>query len=427
MYKLKRTVLFQVLFLFLLIFVPVTAFAAGTISIVQTSDSSFNVTANGLGAPAGFHLRVLYDNTSLTNPRVVQGDLIGSGVMFLPNILSGEVRIAAVTTNPMKGTGTIATITFDRIGASAGTITVSGGDTSPVIDLNGKNIAVTFSKFSYGPTGSSSPGTSTIPLVDVNGNTITPPRGGTGTIVGGTLTLPTDDAGVVKDRKDAPAPLSQETRDTTLPAPVQGGDTSAAQDAAPAPAPVPAKIEKYQPRSVTSVLDKFRLYTGEKTPETLAALFTRETGTPFTQTPAIAMADGKTVVAVLITKVPGDRAPNFSFNHARYVSLTQAGDGEWLMEVKPDKGAITASITMLTEGGEQLIPLVVAPRVNVDLDQSGKVNEADFQLFLKTRGTEKAPAYDLNGDGKRDYQDDYIFTANYLLAKEPKSAAAPKK
>jgi len=422
MYKLKRTVLFQVMFLFSLVFAPVTAFAAGTISITQTTDSTFNVMANGIGTLHGVNLRVTYNSTSLSNPRVVRGSLF-SGAMFAvnPNVL-GEVRFAAVATSAAKGTGVIATITFDRIDSSPGKLDVSGGDASAVLDANGP-VAVRYFGCSYPLAGSSSPGTSTIPLVDVNGNVITPPRGGTGTIVGGTLTLPTDDAGVVKDRKDAPAPLSQEARDTNPSAPVQGGDTPAVQDAAP----VAAKVEKYQPRLVTSVLDKFRLYTGEKTPETLVALFKRATGTPFTQTPAVAIADGKTVVTVLITKVPGDHAPNFSFSHARYVSLTQAGDGEWQMEVKPDKGAIAASITMLTEGGEQLIPLVVAPRVNADLDQSGKVNEADFQLFLKTRGTEKAPAYDLNGDGKRDYQDDYIFTANYLLTKEQKSSAAPKK
>jgi hypothetical protein len=74
----------------------------------------------------------------------------------------------------------------------------------------------------------------------------------------------------------------------------------------------------------------------------------------------------------------------------------------------------------------------VAPPAGIDLDGSGKVNEADFTLFLKERGAENAPRFDLNGDGARNYLDDYIFTANFIvqtdLGKNPKgeSPATPK-
>ena len=59
--------------------------------------------------------------------------------------------------------------------------------------------------------------------------------------------------------------------------------------------------------------------------------------------------------------------------------------------------------------------VTVLPKVNVDMDKSGKLTEADFMLFLKERGDVKNPKGDLNGDGKRDYQDDYIFAGNYIL------------
>ncbi len=67
------------------------------------------------------------------------------------------------------------------------------------------------------------------------------------------------------------------------------------------------------------------------------------------------------------------------------------------------------------------IPLTVSPKARVDLIQTDKVSEADFALFLKERGAAGAPKFDLNGDGKRDYLDDYIFTANYLAAQKEKS------
>jgi len=61
--------------------------------------------------------------------------------------------------------------------------------------------------------------------------------------------------------------------------------------------------------------------------------------------------------------------------------------------------------------------IVVAPKAAVDLDRSGSVTEADFKLFLSDRGTAKKTKFDLNGDGKRDFVDEYIFTANYLVNK----------
>jgi hypothetical protein len=152
----------------------------------------------------------------------------------------------------------------------------------------------------------------------------------------------------------------------------------------------------------------------------LVALFKRDSDANFTQSPEIAIADGKTNVLLLITKVAGDKAPNFAFDSAHFVTLRRGGEGEWEVEVKPDKGAVKASVTMLTDGVAQVLPLTVAPRVKVDLDKSGVVTEADFQRFLKERGTASAPKHDLNGDGKRDYLDNYIYTANYLATMEEK-------
>jgi hypothetical protein len=42
---------------------------------------------------------------------------------------------------------------------------------------------------------------------------------------------------------------------------------------------------------------------------------------------------------------------------------------------------------------------------------------ADFAQFLKD-GSEPKPKRDLNGDGRHDYQDDFIYTVNYLIVKD---------
>ena len=435
MLKLKRTFLCQMMFLCSLVLLPISAYA-GTISLAPAGGASFNVLANGFTAPSGFHLVVNYDSARLANPRVVQGSLT-TGAMFIanPNV-AGSVQFAVVSPRPMQGSGTVATITFDQTGDSAGTLSVSG----TVINVSGKNLPVSFSGWSASPGTDSTPtgvaGTETNPSTNPTTNPTTNPStspttnpttspstnptvttGGTSTgfpVTGGSLTMPSDDA-AVRDRREAPAqpqPTQPAGGENAAP-PAAGSDAALAPDATVAKKKVQADL----PRPVQSVLEKFRLFAGEKTPQNLMALFDPEQGSPFSQSPAICITDGKTSVQVLVTKVSGDKAPNFAFNHAHYQSIKQVGDGEWQIGVLPDKGALNASISMLTDGVQQEIPLTVAPRVNIDLDKSGTVTEADFRLFLKTRGTDAAPKYDLNGDGKRDYQDDYIFTANYLAMK----------
>jgi hypothetical protein len=78
---------------------------------------------------------------------------------------------------------------------------------------------------------------------------------------------------------------------------------------------------------------------------------------------------------------------------------------------------------MLLGGVTREFPLTVAPKVQVDLIKPGTVSEADFALFLKERGTAAAPKSDRNADGRRDYLDEYIFTANYLAQQAKMSVA----
>jgi len=327
----------------------------------------------------------------------------------------GTVHLAVISGKVMNGSGVIATITFDRAGDSTGAINVKGS----VINLAGKTLPVTFNG-SPGADSADSRAAVTSPITSdgtatntTTSTTTSATSGLTGApfVVGGTLTMPTDGS-VARERKEAPAqPAQQESRENPVPVAAPAEAPDAPETQTPANEAQGASI-----KVVPSVLDKFRLFAGEKTVKNLVALFERDMDAPFSQIPAICIADGKASVKVTITKVFGDKAPNFAFSSARYLSLSQPGDGEWQVEVKPDPGVVKASISMLTGETMQEIPLTVSPMADVDLDKSGKVTEADFQLFLKTRGTDVAPKFDLNGDGKRDYLDDYIFTANYLEA-----------
>lgn len=440
MLRVKRTVLCQILFLCCLVGAPFSALAAGKISLSSSNGTFFTLLASGFGAPSGFQITVTYDPTRLSKPVLTPGTLTSGGMFAQNTAVPGSIQFGVISHPPMKGDGPIATISFNRAGDSSGNLSVSG----LAISETGNIPNVAFSGWSDGggSNGTDSGGSETTAGgsgstggsgTNTGGGSTTSGGVATGTgVVGGTLTMPSDDPGT-RERKDAPvqpapgAPpqVPQESHDGTVTPP----ESSEAPPAPEAPA-ANKKAAEEQPQTAQSVLEKFRLFAGEKTPDKFIALFEPGQGTPFHQAPPVCIADGKSSLKITISKVAGDRAPNFAFNHAKYLSLRQTGDGEWQVEIMPEKGAVRASISMVTEATQQEIPLTVSPQADVDLDKSGTVTEADFQLFLKTRGTDGAPNFDLNGDGKRDYQDDYIFTANYLVkaTKEKKDLPpAPKK
>jgi membrane-bound lytic murein transglycosylase B len=139
------------------------------------------------------------------------------------------------------------------------------------------------------------------------------------------------------------------------------------------------------------------------------------------------LADGKNVLEVVFVAASGDsKVADMTATGARLLSLEPAPDDPqtWVVQLRPERGVSQACLTVPLQTYAIVFPLTVAPRLKIDLDKSGDVTPADFALFLKKRS-----AFDLNGDGKRDYRDDYLFTANYLVALrgEKKSGGQPPK
>jgi hypothetical protein len=70
-----------------------------------------------------------------------------------------------------------------------------------------------------------------------------------------------------------------------------------------------------------------------------------------------------------------------------------------------------ATMTIMTDSDIIEYPLTLAPPIK-DISPA----EANFTVFLKDSGA-TPPKRDLNGDGRHDYLDDFIYTANYLIRK----------
>lgn len=400
---------FAILLLAALAILPVHAFAIPALSISSPgSDGVFLLRGERMEGVAGLDIRVGYDAGTLSNPRVVLGSLVG-GMMSAANP-GNPIRMALVGTKAISGSGVIATITFDRTGTSPGAITMLTGS---LIDTKGTRLAMAQPAISNPSAVVQQEGAKDEPLTldatEAAGVTLRP------YVLGGTVTLPGQEspaaekkpAGGKKAQMEPPEePLE---REETLPVPEE--ERAPAPETKPQP-PLP------QPKKITSVLERFREFQGDPTAANLTALFKKEAAVPYSQIPPIAIADGKSTVTLVIAMATGDKVPNFTFSGCRYVSLDRISEGEWEVEARPDPGVVKASISMLYNGFSQEFPLAVAPKVPLGKGRTRPVTEADFQLFLKERGTAAAPRFDLNKDGRRDYVDDYIYTANYLVQLE---------
>ncbi len=171
---------------------------------------------------------------------------------------------------------------------------------------------------------------------------------------------------------------------------------------------------------ITSVLERFRTYSGPRTPAALVALFAAPvTAATIHQHPEVALSDGASIVKITVDAGPQEnKSPNIAFNEAKLISLKQNKPGKWDIEALPDGGTWNVSLILLTGSDSRTVPLTVAPILPAGTDLS----ERGFITFLGGAKAASQPLQDLNGDGRRDYLDDYIFTANYLA--RPNSATA---
>lgn len=162
-----------------------------------------------------------------------------------------------------------------------------------------------------------------------------------------------------------------------------------------------------------SVLERFGSYTGERTPEALAGLFSGLSAGDVRQLPQIALSDGRTVVVIAARLPAADgTAIGFSIEGGAQLGVKKLKVNEWEIRAMPDKGTSTMALMVMKEGKATRYPLAVAPPLPTETDLS----EMGFINYLRARNeTAGTVQSDLNRDGKKDYLDDYIFTANYLI------------
>src|SRR5512144_3442014 len=120
--KQKKTIFLMTCLTTVLTFGYQVGHAAATLVISPAGDGVFVIQGTGIENAGAMDFTVLYDTSSLANPRVVQGGLISGALMVVNDKTPGAVRLGIIRTTPIQGSGVIATMTFDRTGTSAGKI-----------------------------------------------------------------------------------------------------------------------------------------------------------------------------------------------------------------------------------------------------------------------------------------------------------------
>jgi hypothetical protein len=220
---------------------------------------------------------------------------------------------------------------------------------------------------------------------------------------------------VQKDKEERTNAPSQEASDTTgqvpgarkEPASLEGGGVRQ-QSAEPT-----ARESQRTVLSQKSVMDLFRDFPGPWNVQTTFKLFQQDEMLGYRQFPQVAFSDGATTATLtVIVAAGGKNRPEVAMENGTVLSVVKDRESTnaWIVKVRPEKDAVEASIRVDDGVTIRLIPLTVSPRVIVDLDSSGTVNEKDFLLYFQGRENEGGNA------GKRNYRVDYIFAANYLVA-----------
>jgi hypothetical protein len=349
---------------------------------------------------------VTYDTSSLANPRVVQGGLISGAVMVVNDKTPGSVRLGIIRVTPIQGNGVIATLTFDRKGSSPGKILSLA--VKNFTNVNGQPIPVTARISNPAEAPADASGSTQKQDAGQAAGAVSPPAAGV-------LVLPLAGGVASEEKKDQTAAASQaETApaDDTAAAVKEPGASSAG------PKGITASLEpqKKKVQQFMSALERFRKHRKERTAKAFLSFFDQDEATGFRQEPPVALSDGKTSVKVFfVVPASGSTAPDFALRGAKLVSLKQDADrsNTWVIEAKPDKGEYEASLMVSQSNVILEYPLTLAPKINLN-DGSRPVTDEDFSRYLSGKRR------DLNGDGKQDYLDDYIFTANFIAARQKK-------
>jgi len=419
--------------LILLVRQPSEAFASPIVTIAPASDNVYVIQGGDFSGISRVDIIIQYDTAALVGPRVVQGGLTAGAIIVVNPLKQGVLRFTLLRTAAINGSGTIATVTFVRMmstGADILSLAASAvSDTGQSIRVASQVVNTPKTADSGAATGETtepqagrSATESWTPARTTQETTAAPVSNAPETTPsvqpsGAAMMVHVESSS--RDAVQAETPSSDSSDPQADPGVPRKDNDSVVVLAKAAPEENPlrktSKPERKKTMMYKSALERFREFKGKKTPEALIALFDSGGGEN-RQDPPLVLSDGKTSVKVILELHSDGEDNNFLLDGASLVSLTHKERNYWVVELLPEKNTLEAAVSVPRNSQLHVTPLTVSPPRDVAIGRSpGKEAKVDFSSYLKERGTAKTPRFDLNGDGRRDYVDDYIFTANYIV------------
>jgi hypothetical protein len=357
--------------LLLALLCPVPSFAGVTMNVTPNGYGSFLLVGENVAGMEALDIMIDYDSSVLANPRVDKVE--GGSVTEIYAGTSGKLHVGITRENPDAALYIF--LRFENQGRVRGrginSVIVTGRkaeeNTSPAPDTT--DTPFTSSRSTRAENKSRNDNTA----VPTNDNAADSKAGGA--------------KGIDEGKRDYQI-ISNRSPETTY------------------------NVDKWTSVAVSysekSVLQRFMEFKGEKSLQAFAALFQEGDRERAIQYPSIALSDGETLVTIkmeLQQEEPG--SPDIAVWDATLVSLRKEDGKNWVAAVVPSEGAWEAKL-ILKAGSEAIeVPLVVAPRIELDAN----VSERNFLDALSR--------YCSDQDVARKWENvphlnDYIFTANYL-------------
>lgn len=394
--------------IFTFLFTSFAGAASGASLIISSSGNGvFTLQGVGLADAWGIDATISYDTSTLTNPRVEQGSLIAGALMAANPNTPGIVRIAAVKSVSISGSGIVATISFDTAPENGGKILSLNAKV-----VNGSGARLNVATQVNNPATSTVSSDTTIDTQAIAGTSSSHSTAGQEQrYLGPTgINYPSGSEEYASrkaqadDHPEEPAPGTGET------VPVETLERVKPEITKPAGAATVTSTE-CKPASYKSVLEAFREYTGTRTIKALRVLFDTASFPGIRQEPGVVLSDGKTIVKVLV-QMPSTvkEPPNFVLVNAKLISL-KPDRNSWAIEALPEKNVNDADISVMANGCITQIPLIIARPMD-----AGKYKEYGNANFSSSG--RKAPKNPKCTKDTR-YLDDYIFVANYIVKNKP--------
>jgi hypothetical protein len=380
-----------------------TALAASVLSIESSGGGTYVVQGIGMESSAAMDITITYDAATLASPQFTQGDLISGAMVAVNDTIPGTVRIGIVRTTPVTGTGVIATLVFTPIGSSAGKIL---GIAASISNIDGKALPVIAQISQQSDTATADTSGTSASSTGESAATSLASAAPAGADVMPKLIGP---SGSAENKSGSSAEQSAITgtameSESASSEPTEMADTGGITAASE---PSRNKIQQFD-----GVLMRFKKYSGERTAKAVIALFAQDDMVSYHQQPDVVLSDGKTPVRVtFISSSREITAADVAVLGARVVSVKKDPDysNTWTAELIPEKNAYDASFAVSDGTLKRIYPLTIAPMIRLKTNKAGFMTEQDLTAYLSKQ------RQDVNNDGKKNYLDDYIYTANYLF------------